>query len=236
MSDMEAQDFWLHHLGSASRFNEWVFARIRRRLGNRILEIGCGTGNFTALMAADGRSVTAIDRHAPFVEFARRRLGDNPYVRVICGDALEHQWSESFDTVVLLDVLEHIDDHVSFLRSLQNCLTQDGRLVVKVPAGQWLYGPMDKAIGHYRRYSPRSLAAALTAAGFVPEVRSYFNVLGILGWWLNGKVLKRVTPPAEQVGLFDRLVPILRFIETVLPLPMGLSLIAIGTRPVDPVA
>jgi hypothetical protein len=89
---------------------------------------------------------------------------------------------------------------------------------------------MDQAIGHYRRYNRKTLASALRSAGFVPGRQSYFNFFGILGWLLNGRLLKRVTPPAEQLGLFERLVPIFRAIERLVPLPTGLSLIAVGLR------
>jgi SAM-dependent methyltransferase len=234
MAETTPQDFWLGHLASASNFNDWVFAGFKDELGESVLEIGCGSGNFTVLIAAHGHRVTALDIHEPYVTTARQRLAAYPDVRVICADAVQQKWTETFDTVVLLDVLEHIENDVSFLKSLAGCLKPGGRLILKVPAAQWLYSPMDQAIGHYRRYNRHSLAKCLSEAGLVPARQSYFNRFGMLGWWLNGKLLKRVTPPAEQLGLFERLVPAFRFIEKVLPLPIGLSLIAVGARPADP--
>lgn len=231
MSDVAAQDFWLAQLSSAGHFNDWVFARFANHLGGDVLEIGCGSGNFTTLIAARARHVTAVDIHQPYVEAAQRRVARHPHVRVFCADATAVQWAETFDTVILLDVLEHIADDAGFLLSLRRCLKPGGRLILKVPAGRWLYSPMDKAIGHYRRYDRRTLAAVLRAAGLVPVDQSYFNLFGILGWWLNGRVLKRITPPAGQLGLFERLVPLFRLVEDALRLPLGLSLIAVGSAP-----
>ena len=102
--------------------------------------------------------------------------------------------------------------------------------LVKVPAHQALFGPMDSAIGHHRRYSRASLDALLTEAGFeAPETR-YFNAASIVGWWLNGKVLRRTMPGGSQIRLFDRLVPVLRAAEEVIRPPFGLSLIAAARR------
>jgi 2-polyprenyl-3-methyl-5-hydroxy-6-metoxy-1,4-benzoquinol methylase len=108
MAQVTPQDFWLGHLATASKFNDWVFSDFAKDLGQDVLEVGCGSGNFTVLIAGNGRRVTALDIHQPYVESAQRRLSAFPNVRVFCADAVHHEWTESFDTVVLLDVLEHI--------------------------------------------------------------------------------------------------------------------------------
>lgn len=225
-----AQDFWLAHLNRATGFNGWVFEGIRPFLGRRVLEVGCGIGNFTTLMAAAGHAITAVDINPDYVAIARDRLKAYPAVSVHCSDVTQAHWPEPFDTVVMLDVLEHIADDVALLRNLGQCLIPGGTLVLKVPAGQWLYGPMDRAIGHYRRYTRRSLAEALSAGGFTGIRQKHFNAVGILGWWVNGRLLGRVTPPAEQLGLFERLLPVVQMADRFNPFPFGLSLIAAGTK------
>jgi 2-polyprenyl-3-methyl-5-hydroxy-6-metoxy-1,4-benzoquinol methylase len=227
--DDTAQDFWLAKLGDADRFSRWVFDAIAPSLTGNVLEVGCGVGTFTALIAAAGHDVTAIDINPSYVATARSRLSAQSRVTVVEGDATRMSWAASFDTVVLLDVLEHIEDDVGFLRRLRACLKPGGRLVAKVPAGQWLYSPMDAAIGHFRRYSKKSLRRVLAAADLAAIEQRYFNAAGILGWWLNGRVLKRTTPPQEQIALFEAAVPILRTIESVAR-PIGLSIIATGER------
>jgi len=228
--DALPQDFWLDQLGSAPLFNAWVYSRIHPYLGEQIAEIGCGTGTFTTLIAAQGYTVTGFDIHAPYVEVATQRLRKFPSCNAICADVTAMPWGDaSFDTIVMLDVLEHIENDVSLLRKLRDGLASDGRLILKVPAGRWLYSTMDKAIGHFRRYSRRSLADTLNRAGFSVMAMRPFNAAAIPGWWLNGRVLKRVTPPANQVVLFERLVPMVRTVEHALRMPIGISLIAVGT-------
>jgi len=230
MTATTAQDFWLATLGDAGRFNRWVFDSIAPCLSGDILEVGCGTGTFTALMALAGHRVTAVDINPSYVEKAKTRLAAQDRVTVLAGDATQMSWSTRFDTVVLLDVLEHIEDDVGFLRRLAACLAPGGRLVVKVPAGEWLYSPLDSAIGHFRRYSKKSLRRAFEDAGLARGDERHFNAAGVPGWWLNGRVLKRITPPQEQIRVFEAIVPLLRVVETVAR-PFGLSIIAHAVRP-----
>jgi len=222
------QGFWLEELGEAGYFNSWVADLIAPSIGGDVLEIGCGTGNFTGLIARHARSVVAVDLDAEFIATAQQRWKDDRRISFRCCDATGEGWESEFDTIVLLDVLEHVEDDVGFLRSLRRALRPEGTLVVKVPSGDWLYGTMDRAIGHYRRYSKKTLRAALGSAGLHDSGCFYFNRLGILGWWLNGRVLKRVTPPAAQVKTIEMLVPILRRAERLAPLPFGLSLIQLA--------
>jgi SAM-dependent methyltransferase len=231
MLDTSAQDFWLDRLGEARRFNDWVFSRFRGHLGENILEVGCGSGNFTVLMAASGHQVTGFDMHDPYVQIARRRLAGFPRTKVVCADATEYQWEDTYDTIVLLDVLEHIEDDVGFLIKLRSAIGAGGRLILKVPAHPFLYCGMDRAIGHFRRYDRASLRATLQKAGFSMVEQSYFNIAASLGWLVTGKIMKRVTPPAEQLAAFERLVPLFRRLEGRGRLPLGASLIAVGAVP-----
>lgn len=224
------QDFWLAQLGGSSRYNRWVVSTFVRHLGPSVLEVGCGTGNFTLLLAESGRRVTAFDLNADYVEQARKRFASASNVQVHCADATTAEWTETFDSVVLLDVLEHIEADTDFLNRLRRALKPDGRLILKVPAGSWLYSPMDQAIGHYRRYDKRSLGEAIRTAEMVPVSMSYFNLPGTLGWWLNGRVLNRTVPPSEHIRLFEYLVPLFRVSESFVPPPFGLSLIAVCKR------
>ena len=229
MNSRAAQDFWLENLGEADRFNRWVLSRYERHLGPEVLEVGCGSGNFSVLMAARGHKVTGIDIEPAYVAAAQKRLADFAGSSAAVGDATAAEFAARFDTVVALDVLEHIADDAAFLERLRGALKPGGKIVLKVPAGPRLHSPMDDAIGHHRRYDRGSLAATLRRAGFEPVEIGHINMPGVFGWWWNGKVLKRDNPPAEQVRLFEALVPLFRAAETVLPLPLGLSLIAIAS-------
>jgi SAM-dependent methyltransferase len=228
MADQTPQDAWLKHLNEANRFNDWVASAFVDELHGAVLEVGCGIGNFTGQIASRAAQVTAVDLNPDYVRIAAERFRDRPNVRVCTADATKTDWVESFDGIVMLDVLEHVEDDVGLLQRLKQALAPDGLLVLKVPASAWLYSPMDEAIGHRRRYSRDSLALTLAAAGFTVKRQAYFNIAGMFGWWLNGKVLRHTVPPREQLALFERLVPMLRRIEGAVPWPFGLSLIAIA--------
>ncbi len=228
--DVAAQEFWLNHLGQANALNRWVVSEFADVLGQRILEVGCGTGNFTCLLAETGAKVLGIDTEEAFVTTARTATEAYPNARVEVGDVLESRWSSCFDTVVVLDVVEHIADDVGALRCMTRALVAGGRLIAKVPAMPSLYGPMDEVVGYYRRYTRRTLADALSAAGLI-NVRVWaFNAAGVLGWWLNSKILRRRVPPAAQLRSFNRLVPVLRLADRMSPAGFGLSLFAVGER------
>ena len=230
MDGGRAQDFWLENLGEAERFNRWVLSRFEHHLGEDVLEVGCGSGTFTVLMAARGHRVTGIDIDPSYVETAKQRVAKFSGCRVACGDATAADWPERFDTVVALDVVEHIEDDHAFLRRLARVLRPGGKLVVKVPAAPSLMSTLDRVVGHHRRYDKASLRETFRDAGLTPLSLSHFNVAGTLGWWLNGKVLKRTTPPGEQVKAFETLVPLFRAAESIVPPPFGLSLIGVAAN------
>lgn len=228
MRQVTPQDVWLDVLGQAGRFNRWVYDSFASYLGQRVLEVGCGTGTFSALMAASGREVVALDLDASYAAAANERLASFPGCSATQADVNAYTPQGRFDSVVMLDVLEHLADDEAILRRLRELLLPDGRLILKVPAGRWLHGTLDEAVGHYRRYSRASLVAVAGRAGLAPVVRPWhFNAAAVPGWWLNGRVLRRAHPPAGQVALFERLVPVLRVAERVLPLPLGLSLFGV---------
>jgi glycosyltransferase involved in cell wall biosynthesis len=223
----------LERMSALSRYNKWIIDRIRPWVGSRVLEVGSGTGNMTRLLY--GRDlIVATELEPAYLHILANRFRRQPTVRVASFD-LEKEPSEelrdcAFDTIVCLNVLEHIDSDVAALGRLFDLLTPGGRLLLLVPADQNLYGTIDKQVGHFRRYSRETLESAIRAAGFELQEMSHHNFFGRFGWWLNGRVLKRQHLPAAQSLIFDWLVPILRRIEPANP-PKGLSLIAVAVKP-----
>jgi trans-aconitate methyltransferase len=231
--DSKAQTFWLENLTKANRYNDWIFTQIVADLGENILEVGCGNGNFTELLASQCHEVTAIDINPEYIQLAQTRLKERSRIKLLVADVSQIEWQEQFNTIIMLDVLEHIEAELTVLKQLNSSLKPGGKLIIKVPALTWLYNPMDRAINHYRRYNKRTLKTTLTQAGFVIPKIWYFNLAGIPGWWFNGQVLKRTIPPTQQIGFFNQLVPILSKIETTIKLPLGLSLFAVAVKLVD---
>lgn len=224
-----AQTQWLDNLAQADHFNRWIFAQIAPHLGDKVLEIGCGIGNFTVHLANHCCHLTVIDLDGDYVAQTRARLHQADHVTFYVGDATQQQWRDRFDTIILLDVLEHIEQDQAFLNQLAGLLKSGGRLILKVPAGQRLYNRLDRSVGHYRRYNKTNLSRTLADGNFTPLDLHYFNIMGIPGWWINGSLLKRTIPGGGQVGLFNHFVPLFQRLEQQLPPPVGLSLMAIAT-------
>ncbi len=228
-----AQDVWFDQLQSATHYNQWIFSQLQPHIKGRTLEVGCGSGNFTALIAQNCSELLAVDLDEDYVRQARSRLNQSQqnysHVEVLTADATTMQCAQSFDTIIMLDVLEHIKDDVAVLHKLNHLLTPGGTLLIKVPALESLYNSLDEAVGHHRRYTSNALRTALTQSAYTEPMLSYFNLVGILGWWLNG-LKGQVTAPSEQVGWFDRCVPLFQTMERRWGCPVGLSLFAIATR------
>ncbi|HEX2061697.1 MAG TPA: glycosyltransferase [Thermoanaerobaculia bacterium] len=237
--DSEASGYvTLERMGRLSRYNDWIWQSIAPYVGNRVLEVGAGIGNMTRVLY--GRDlIVATDLELPYLHILRNRFSRNPTIRVerldLNSDDCLALKSYDFDTVVCLNVLEHIENDEAALQRLYEILAPGGRLVLFVPADQKLFGTMDTQVGHYRRYSRESLRRVMENAGFTAEMMTYRNVFGRFGWWLNGRVLKRTHVPGGQSRIFDWFVPLLRRIEPASP-RNGLSLIAVATKPVADVA
>jgi glycosyltransferase involved in cell wall biosynthesis len=223
----------LLRLSRAERYNRWMFRQIAPHLGDRVLEIGSGIGNLTRYLV--GRDlVVATDLNSRYLRMLANTFEAHTRVRLQTLDLAAFDPGSlaalRLDTIVCLNVLEHIEDDRQALARLHQSLVPGGRLVLLVPAHRWLYGAIDKAIHHYRRYGRRDLTARLEEAGFRVEHMAFFNRLGVLGWWLNSVVLRRTRVPGVQARLTNLLVPFMRA-ESALPLPCGLSLIAVGRKP-----
>lgn len=223
----------LERLAATPRFNRWMFDRIRRWVGRDVLEIGSGIGNLSGFLVDNAERVVLTDTAPEYLDRLRERFQGRSHVRVrrlylptVDGDLA----GRGFDTIVCLNVLEHVEDDMGSLRAMRTLLAPRGRLVLLVPALRALYGTLDEALGHFRRYRPRELREKFAAAGFLMRHLEYFNLAGIPGWWLTGRVLRRRLLPAGSLRWYDRLVPLFRF-ERLLPWRIGQSLIAIGEVP-----
>lgn len=213
-------------------YNHWMFEQLAPAVTGRILEVGSGTGTMTAFMLEAPR-LALTDINPDSLADLRAKYGSRAGVSVTHWDLNEPMplelVHERFDTVVCLNVLEHIEDDQAALQRMHDCLAPGGRLVLLVPAHQALFNGFDRGVRHFRRYNRAGLTASLIAAGFAVERSWYFNMLGALGWYVNGNLLGKSLLPAGQLKLIDRLVPFLK-LESKLPRPFGLSVIAVARR------
>jgi glycosyltransferase involved in cell wall biosynthesis len=227
----------LDRLSSLTRYNRWIWESIAPYVGTRVLEVGSGIGNMTRLLYGRRDLIVATDVEQAYIDILRNRFLRNPTITVArlnldSDDDCRKLQQYEFDTVVCLNVLEHIENDRGALRRLYDLLTPGGRVLLFVPADQNLFGTMDTQVGHYRRYSRKTLEQVIRDSGFEVEKINYQNIFGRFGWWLNGRVLRRDHLPGGQSRIFDLFVPLLRAIEPKSP-RNGLSLVGIGRKPVD---
>jgi SAM-dependent methyltransferase len=216
------------------RCDAWLFEEIETYLGQRILEIGCGLGNLMAHLL-DRELVVGIDLSPEAVATVAQQYAPLPNVVAetydIADPATLALKAYRFDTAISLNVFEHIENDDLALSHTFDLLNHGGRIILIVPAHGWLYGTMDSSIGHYRRYDKPMIANKLQHVGFKLENQTYMNLLGALGWFVNGRLLRQHVPPTGQLKLFNLAVPLIKALESRLSLPIGLSLLTVATKP-----
>lgn len=223
----------LESVRRARGFNKWMLSQFRPFIGDRVLEAGCGIGNFTEQMLDRERLICA-DLDPYYTEVIGRRyshLSNVRTTRMDLSDAKDFDTivEEKPDTVISLNVVEHIEDDLATLKNYHDVLQPGGHAVILVPAHQWLFSECDRTLGHFRRYTRAMLSDRMKEAGFEVVQTSEFNRLGVLGWYVSGKMGRKDLSPG-QMKLFNRLLPIAKIIERFDGLP-GLSVIAIGRKP-----
>ena len=222
----------LERMEQATNYNAWLGRRYRPHLGRRVLEVGAGLGTITDQIA-DGRElVLALEVEEHYVEQLRQRFRERPHVKPFLADLARVDFGslkrERIDSILLSNVLEHLPDDASALRRFRELLDPGGKVVMVVPALAELFGSIDEAVGHYRRYTPTSLRAVMEENGFEIESLEWMNLLGMAGWFVNGRILRRRAVPLLQLKAYDVVAPLLARIESLVRLPIGMSLFTVA--------
>ena len=222
----------LRRMSALDRYNGFLFETIRPMIGQHVLEVGAGTGTMTAFLK-DRDRVLATDYDPQYVHQLGHRFEQSPNVEIarldLEGELPEELRGRRFDTIICLNVLEHVADDRGAVSRLSTLLEPGGRLVVLVPAHPRLFGTMDEAVGHHRRYGRGQMSNLMREAGLDVESETYVNATSTAGWYLNGRLLKRRSVPGLQARVADMLVPVYR-LERRMGLPFGLSAIAVARR------
>jgi 2-polyprenyl-3-methyl-5-hydroxy-6-metoxy-1,4-benzoquinol methylase len=225
----------LETMKMARRYSAHVFNLFRPYIGRRVLEVGCGIGTMTAPLLDVADSVVGLEPNPNCASLLQEALGAHPRLDLrVChledcdpSDLAAH----SFDTVFCLNVLEHIQDDALALRTFADALIDGGNVLIFVPAVQAAYGPLDAELGHFRRYSKHTLAAAFAQAGLSLVTLRYTNPIGLVAWMFNARVTKSTAHSPTQVRVFDTLVaPWALPLERLFAPPIGLSLVAVGRK------
>jgi len=225
----------LDAMEEAHRYHRWILCHFQPYLGKKIMEVGAGTGGFARFLieSAPQAEFFLFEPAANlFPSLAQRYRGD---VRVRAFHAPLDAGAASLapDTVVMVNVLEHIEDDLGCLREAYSVLPPGGHLLLFVPALPALYGSLDRAFEHFRRYRRGELLKKLEGAGFqISEIR-YFNLVGVAAWLFSARVLKRTSVSARDARFYDRwVVPPLSWLERRWKPPLGQSLLAIAEKPI----
>ncbi len=223
----------LDALSQTPRFNRWMADTIRPWVGARVIEIGAGMGNLTRHLAAGRKLYIATDIDPEHLARLRVRFQNRPNVKLRhCDLGSPQDFRElagQADTVICLNVLEHIENDATGLANIAGALVPGGIAIVLVPQDQSIYGTLDEELGHFRRYSEGELRARMEAAGLAVESVLHFNRITRPGWWLSGRVLKRRNSSRTLLWFFDRLVWLWRRIDGAFPWP-SVSVIGIGRK------
>ncbi len=222
----------LVELEGVPRFNRWMGSVLRPYVGDRVLEIGAGIGNLTSQFIPREMYV-ASDINPHYLNYLVSYSYGKPYLEVLEVDAGKAEnfagLEEQFDTVLMINVLEHVPDEQEALHNVWSALAPGGRAVILVPQHPGLYGTLDEVLGHRERYTPERLSSGLKKAGFKVEKIFDFNRASVPGWWLNARVLKKSHFSKVQLKMVETAIPVLRRIDGIFPWG-GLSLIAVATK------
>lgn len=218
---------------NARNYYNVILRAFEPHLGSHVVEVGAGIGTFSEILlgARPQNTFTLVEpADNNFVRLDSRFRSD-PRVRPIHGYLEQLELNDPADAVVAINVLEHVEHDVEFLRAAHRSLSPTGTLLLYVPAHPAIFGTLDEAFEHHRRYTRASLGARLEAAGFAHRSLRYVNAPGVLSWFLAGRIFRRRTLSARDVSLYDRWVtPWVDRLERHWSPPFGQSLLAIATK------
>lgn len=233
----ELESMWV-----AKNYRRWILSRLDPFLGQRIVEVGAGDGSFSELLLErKPRSMTAIEPSAnmyPLLVKKLERIDPSHNVRTIQSTlenaSLQYPQIANPDSIVYINVLEHVEDDQAELHTAHSMLASGGRVLVFVPAHEWLMSRFDRKLGHYRRYTRESLTAKFKRAGFTIRFSAYFDLLGIFPWWLKYRVFQSEEMETSLVRAFDRCgVPLSRAFDLITNFRIGKNVIVVGEKSTD---
>lgn len=228
-TDLEAMSF-------APNYHRWILDAFRPFLGKRLVEVGAGTGSFSALLAETEPESLDLVEPSSMTDRLQKRFTNSDASKMRIFDSLFIDASKEIksrrpDSIIYVNVLEHIEDDDAELAAVQETLEPGGRIFIFVPAHQWLYGAFDKSVGHFRRYTKPDLERKCLSAGFRILISTYFDLAGIAPWWIKYRLLKSSNLSPSSVRLYDKyIVPLSRRLDRTTSAPTGKNILLIGEK------
>lgn len=235
MSTETALPFGMESRDESKNYFRWQADQFGPYGDELVVDHGAGTGALTnAIVEAGAKKVVAIEPDDALYPVLSRRFAGSSVVETFHGTLTDWRKSEGFRRPAVIassNVLEHIEDDRACLAEMHEALAPNGRLGLYLPARQELFGSLDTAVSHYRRYGRSELTEKVASAGFRLRLCQYRNVAGVLPWLWAGRVLKRESLGKGSVGLYDKVVfPMTQWVEDRVKMPYGLNLLLVADR------
>lgn len=217
-------------MAQAAWYNQWILHKITKYLAGDILEVGFGPGNFILSLMRYGK-IWAIDIDQEYLKMIKNIARNK--AKTGFGDIAKGEYffrDKKFDSIVCFNVLEHIKNDNKAMKNLSQLLKPEGKLVLLVPGHQLLFGSIDKNIGHFRRYDKKGLIKLMKSNNLKIIHSQRVNFIGAMGWWFEGKVLKKKHINATKVALFDKIARYILPLEDTINIPIGTSILLIAQK------
>lgn len=229
----------LNVLSQANLFNEWMYKTIQPYCSqNNVLEIGSGVGNISEFFIRNKHTIFLSDLRENYKEILLERFSHDKNIIDfqtidLVAENFEAKYTHllgKFETVFALNVIEHIKDDNLAILNCKKLLKEKGKLVILVPAYQFLYNRFDEELYHFRRYKKKGMVQLFKNNNIKIVNSFYFNALGILGWYVSGKIFRNKTLPSSQVSFYNKIIPIAKLIDFLLFNKIGLSVVVVGEK------
>lgn len=225
-------------IGEASQFNKWMFETILPFSKGKILEIGSGLGNISTFFLENRNEILLTDLRTEYCTLLQDKFSSKSNLIGVEQlnlihpdfDNFYYDHLEKYDTVFALNVIEHIKDDNLAISNCKKLLKNNGHLIILVPSYQRLFNRFDKELGHFRRYTQNNLQQLFMNNHFSIVHKQYFNLIGIVGWYISGSLMKKDSIPSKQMKVYDKLVPIWQVLDKLFKNKIGLSTIIIGRK------
>jgi SAM-dependent methyltransferase len=230
--DLEAMEF-------AEKYHRWILETFRPYMGKRLVEVGAGAGSFSQmLLDLPFESLTLVEPSENMYQLLEQRISNSARIsRVSTYNAAFQNVAGAIkraqkpDSIIYVNVLEHIEDDEAELELVHSTLGHEGRVFIFVPAFRWLFGPLDERVGHFRRYTQPELEAKCRRAGFKIVSTKYFDLAGVLPWWIKYRLLKSDSLETQSVKAYDRyVVPVTKMLEALISPPLGKNIVLIAEK------
>lgn len=220
----------LESMNQAVWYNKWTLQKFEKFIHGEILEVGCGIGNFTSSLINHG-DVWSIDINKEYVLKTNILIGKK--AKVGFGDIEKGVYffkGQKFDSIVCLNVLEHIKNDMAAFKNMYGLLKNGGKLILLVPAHNFLYGEIDRSIGHLRRYEKEELIKMLESLKFKINISRKINFIGALGWYFAGKILQNKSVNIRNIKIFNFFAPFILWFEDLIEPLFGTSILIVAEK------